>query len=101
MSSTAARASYARTYHEGMEDQLGALGLVLNCITLWNTVYLDVALATLRAAGYPVLDDDVARLSPYMRRHLNVHGHYSFQLPELAGSRRALRDPDGPDDDAD
>jgi len=29
-------------YHEGMEDQLGALGLVLNCITLWNTVYFDV-----------------------------------------------------------
>jgi len=31
-------------YHEGMEDQLGALGLVLNCITLWNTVYLNHAL---------------------------------------------------------
>jgi TnpA family transposase len=90
-----------QAYHEGMEDQLGALGLVLNCITLWNTVYLDIALANLRAAGHPVLDDDVARLSPYMRRHLNVHGHYSFQLPELAGRRRALRDPDGPDDDAD
>jgi len=23
-----------RAYHQGMEDQLGALGLVLNCITL-------------------------------------------------------------------
>ena len=42
-----------RAYHEGMEDQLGALGLVLNCITLWNTVYLDIALKQLRAAGYP------------------------------------------------
>ena len=88
-------------YHEGMEDQLGALGLVLNCITLWNTVYLDAVLARLRAEGDPVRDEDVARLSPFMRRHLNVHGHYSFQLPELAGRRRALRDPDGPDDDAD
>lgn len=26
-----------RAYHDGMEDQLGALGLVLNCVTLWNT----------------------------------------------------------------
>jgi Tn3 transposase DDE domain len=25
-------------YREGMEDQLGALGLILNTITLWNTV---------------------------------------------------------------
>jgi hypothetical protein len=52
-----------RAYHEGMEDQLGALGLVLNCITLWNTVYLDAAIEQLRATGYPVLDADVAQLS--------------------------------------
>ena len=46
-----------------MEDTLGALGLVLNCVTLWNTVYLDRALTQLRAAGYPALDADVARLA--------------------------------------
>jgi Tn3 transposase DDE domain len=46
-----------------MEDPLGALGLVLNCITLWNTLNLDHALSTLRAEGYPVLDADAARLS--------------------------------------
>lgn len=70
---------------------MGALGLVLNCVTLWNTVYL----------GYPVLDDDVARLSAYPRKHINVHGHYSFRLPELGGAWRPLRDPDhhDPDDD--
>jgi hypothetical protein len=66
------------SYRDGMEDQLGALGLILNTITLWNTVYLDHALQQLRATGYPVLDADVARLSPYMRRHINFHGHYSF-----------------------
>src|ERR1019366_8730402 len=85
-------------YREGMEDQLGALGLVLNCVTLWNTVYLDHALDQLRGQGYPVLDADVARLSPYMRKHLSVHGHYSFQLPDLAAGRRPLRDPDAEDD---
>ncbi|MGI5284639.1 hypothetical protein ACQEVF_15050 [Nonomuraea polychroma] len=26
-----------------MEDQLGALSLVLNCVTLWNTVYTAVS----------------------------------------------------------
>ena len=39
-------------YREGMEDQLGALGLILNTITLWNTVYLDHALDELCASGY-------------------------------------------------
>jgi TnpA family transposase len=86
-------------YRDGMEDQLGALGLVLNCITLWNTIYLDHAISELRSAGYPVLDADLERLSPYMRRHINFHGHYFFNRPELHGGRRALRDPDAPDDD--
>ena len=93
------RGELHRAYHDGMEDQLGALGLALNCITLWNTVYLDAALTQLRADGYQVLAGDVARLSPYMRRHISVHGHYSFHLPDLAGARRALRDPDAPDED--
>ena len=67
-----------------MEDQLGALGLVLNCIVLWNTVYINAALEQLRAAGYPVLDEDVVRLHPFMRRHLGVQGDYSFRLPPEA-----------------
>jgi hypothetical protein len=77
-----------------MEDQLGALGLVLNCIRLWNTIYLDHALDPLREQGYPVRDADAARLSVYQHAHLNVHGHYSFVLPDLAGGRRPLRNPD-------
>ena len=84
-------------YHKGMEDQLGALGLVLNCIVLWNTRYMNAALDQLRAQGHPVLDEDVARLSPFIRHHLNVHGQYSFLLPDLLAGLRALRDPS--DDD--
>ncbi len=87
-------------YREGMEDQLGALGLVLNCIVLWNTVYINAALEQLRAAGYPVLDQDVRRLHPFMRRHLAVQGDYSFLLPALDGQLRELRDPtEGQDED--
>src|SRR5664280_796171 len=37
---------------DGVSEQLGALGLVLNCITLWNTLYLDHILDALRAQGY-------------------------------------------------
>ncbi len=82
-----------------MEDQLGALGLVLNCVVLWNTFYINAALDALRAQGRPVLGEDVARLSPFVRHHLNVHGKYSFLLPELPGGRRALREPDAIADD--
>jgi TnpA family transposase len=86
-------------YHVGMEEQLGALGLVLNCIVLWNTFYMNAALEKLRAEGYPVRDEDVVHLSPFIRRHLGVHGRYNFVLPDLGGSIRELRDPDAEDDD--
>ena len=82
-----------QAYREGMEDQLGALGLILNCVTLWNTVYLNAALDQLRSQGHPVLDTDVAHLSAYLRGHVNVHGHYSFVAPTRQGLRM-LRDPD-------
>ena len=39
-------------YREGQEDQLGALGLVVNIIVLWNTVYMDKVLSYLRSTGY-------------------------------------------------
>ncbi|UGT67857.1 transposase [Nocardia gipuzkoensis] len=83
-----------RTYYNGMEDQLEALGLVLNCVVLWNTVYMDRALSERRAQDYPVLDSDAARLSPFIRSHIGIDGHYGFHLPDLGGRHRPLRDPD-------
>src|SRR5664280_1713370 len=99
-------------YERGLENQLSALGLVLNCVVLWTTVYLDAAVRQLKAQGYPVLDEDMARLSPFVCTHLGVHldhGTYGFVLPDLpalpdlphlpAGAIRELRDPDATDED--
>lgn len=90
-----------KAYQAGMEEQLGALGLVLNCVTLWNTRYMDAALQALRAQGYPVLDADVGRLSAFGYKHINVHGSYTFSAVELPGGLRMLRDPDAVDEDDD
>jgi hypothetical protein len=85
-------------YYKGMEDQPGALGLMLNCVTLWNTFYVDKALDQLRAQGHPLLEEDVARLSPFQRQHINVIGTYSFTTPDLGPTGiRNLRDPDEDD----
>ena len=79
--------------------QLGALGLILSTITLWNTVYLDHAIGHLRTTGYPVLDADVARLSPYMRRISTSTAATPSPPPTSRASDGALRDPDAPDED--
>ncbi|HEY3035212.1 MAG TPA: Tn3 family transposase [Streptosporangiaceae bacterium] len=87
-------------YERGLENQLGGLGLVLNCVVLWTTVYLDAAVRQLRAQGYPVLEEYMARLSPFVSRHVSVHGTYTFVLPDLApGAIRELRHPDAADED--
>jgi len=82
-------------YREGQEDQLSALGLVVNVLVLWNTVYMQVVLNQLRAEGHDVHPDDVARLSPLRYKHINFLGRYSFNLGESVanGKLRPLRSP--------
>lgn len=49
-------------YQDGMEDRIGALGLVLNAVVLFTTRYVDAAVTQMRADGFDVRDEDVARL---------------------------------------
>jgi len=74
---------------------LSALGLVVNVVVLWNTIYMDAVLAQLRKEGYPVLDEDVARLSPFVHGHINMLGRYSFAVHDSVarGELRPLRNP--------
>ncbi len=59
------RGELRQRYREGQEDQLHALGLVVNAIIIWNTMYMQrepwiICVQT----GQPVHDADVARLAP-------------------------------------
>ena len=92
------RGELRQRYREGQEDQLGALGLVVNMIALWNTRYMEASLARLRAAGAEVRSEDVQRLSPLGHEHINLLGRYYFSsdgaIPN--GELRPLRDPAAP-----
>ena len=84
------RGELYQRYREGQEDQLSALGLVVNMIVLWNTLYTDAILTQLRSEGYPVQPQDEARLSTFGHEHVNMLGRYSFAVPE-AVTRSELR----------
>jgi hypothetical protein len=96
------RGELRQRYRQGQEDQLGALGLIVNAVVLWNTIYMDAALNQLRNEGFQVLDEDVARLSPLGHEHINMLGRYAFTLPDSVarGELRPLRDPNQPADEA-
>jgi TnpA family transposase len=90
------RGELRKHYREGQEDQLGALGLMLNIIVYWNTLYMQAVLEQLKSEGYPVKEDDVVRLSPLIFSHINMLGRYQFSVPDEVsqGLLRPLRDPD-------
>lgn len=99
------RGQIRQAYREGQEDQedqLAALGLVLNAVVLWNTHYLDAAVARLRAEGHDIKDEDVARLS---RSRTGTSTSWAATCSTSAGGPgqglRPFRDPDASEDDED
>jgi len=82
-------------YREGQEDQLGALGLVVNALILWTTRYMNAALNHLRDSGYVVDPDDEKRLPPLGCKYFHVqdsvkpllkHGDKELSCNTLAAS---------------
>ncbi|MFV2197851.1 Tn3 family transposase [Nocardiopsis sp. LOL_012] len=88
------RGELKQRYREGLEDQLGALGLALNAIVWWNSLYIDAAVTQLRADGFPATEEMCARLSPLGFDHINFLGSYAFPQPDVDGGLRPLRAPD-------
>lgn len=89
------RGELRKQYREGQEDQLGALGLMLNIIVYWNTIYIDAAIKQIQAEGDLVRNEDVARVSPLIFHHINMLGRYLFSVPDEVskGQLRALNNP--------
>ena len=73
---------------------------MINALVLWNTRYLDAALAKVRTTDVAVKPEDVQRLAPLLLDHVNVVGRYEFILTESIrkGKLRPLREPKEADD---
>lgn len=74
-------------------EVVGALNLITNLVVLWNTVYLQQVIETLRAEGVEVRDEDPARFE-----HLNRLGKYTFtrNVKVQSNGYRTLRTPPQP-----
>ena len=82
-------ANQGRIRQRHQEDQLNqaaCLNLVVNAITVWNTVYMQAAIEQLQSEGYELNEDDVKHLSPARSEHINMYGKYYFNIEE--GLRR-------------
>lgn len=91
------RGELKQRYRQGLEDQLGALGLVLNAVVWWNSLYIDAAVTRLRSDWFPATEEMCARLSPLGFDHINFLGSYTFPTDPTVEDLRPLRDPDQSD----
>ncbi len=75
---------------EEQNNQTSCLTLAVNCVVVWNTVYMNAVVEQLRAEGKEVKDEDLTHIWPTRTEHLNVYGKYHFNLEE-ASNRQGLR----------
>jgi hypothetical protein len=83
---------YARQPEE-QKTHFGCLNLLINIVTVWNTVYMAEIIDQIKREGGIINDDDLKHLSPARRGHINPYGKYQFNLSNsLKGRLRPLRD---------
>ena len=85
------RGQLRKHYQVGQENQLGSLGIMINIIVLWQTVYTQAALDHLAATGYPIDPADVARLTPLGHPTINLDGRYRTTSRPPTNGLRPLR----------
>lgn len=69
-------------------DQAACLNLIVNAVVVWNTVYMQAAIAQLRKEGHTITDEDSKHLSAARFGHTNRLGRYRF---DVASGRRRKR----------
>ncbi len=72
----------------GLQDQLqraSALNILINAITVWNTVYLTEATKILKSKGL-LKEALLPHISPLGWEHINLLGEYTFDLKKVPNS---------------
>lgn len=76
---------------QAQTHRASAVNVVVGAIVLWNTTYLQAALAALAKAGRPVPDEHLAHLSPLGWQHINLTGDYLWSERAHDDRLRPLR----------
>jgi hypothetical protein len=66
-----------RAYENQLHRARG-LNLLVAAVVLWNTRYLDAAIAALRRQGHEIRDELLAHVWPLHWEHINLTGDYTW-----------------------
>ncbi len=56
-----------------------AINLMILCLVIWNTIYMQRAIRSLREEGYRINQEDLGFLSPFGHAHINLYGQFFFE----------------------
>jgi TnpA family transposase len=87
------RGEIRKVYRQEQEEQLGALGLTLNAIALWNSTYIQAALDHLAREGWDISRRDTARSLMTVHRPVQTHGPISRHLRSLQSRHHGMAQP--------
>ena len=78
---------------ESQQYRASGLNLITAAITLWNTVYIERAVNSLKEHGYSVDENLLQHLSPLGWEHINLTGDYVWlqRINLFKGKYRPLR----------
>jgi TnpA family transposase len=84
-------------HEKALKDQLqraSALNIIINAISVWNTVYLEKAINYLKEKNV-LREDLLSYISPLDWEHINFLGEYTFNMKYIAtpGKLRPLNEP--------
>ncbi|KOC89558.1 hypothetical protein NG42_11975 [Winslowiella iniecta] len=81
---------------ENQSYRASGLTLLTAAISLWNTVYIERAIDSLRRKGIPINEQLISHLSPLGWEHINLSGDYVWRtnLKLGQGKYRSLRSVD-------
>lgn len=66
-------------------NKVSCLALLSNAVLVWNTVKMAELIGQLQASGEDVEDEDMARVSPLLHKHVIPNGTYRFRPPTGGG----------------
>lgn len=75
--------------HENQRHRASGLNLVVTAIVLWNTVYLERAVAAIRQTGQIVSDEALAHLSQLKWEHINLTRDYHWRRDARLRNRKS------------
>jgi TnpA family transposase len=70
--------------YEEIMNKASCLSLISNAVLVWNTIQIQRIVGN-RAAGPPVKDEDLARVSTLLRAHVIPNGSYDLSFRQRGG----------------